>query len=67
VKLCFRYDPSKRPTADEALKFILDLNVKDGRPSIAAEHKTIVKRPRLAAEIDYDTLVSIVQQVRTPF
>jgi hypothetical protein len=63
--MCFRYDPSKRPTADEALKFILDLNVKDERPSAAAEHKIIVKRLRIAAEIDYDTLVSIVQRVRT--
>jgi hypothetical protein len=46
---------------------VLDLNLKDGHPSITVEHKLILKRPRIAAEIDYDTLVAIVQWVRTSY
>lgn len=65
AEMCMRYDPSKRPTADEALEFVLGLGVNDERSPVAVDPQVLVKRPRSAVEFDYDTLVSIIQQVRT--
>lgn len=59
---CLNYDPKKHPTADEALEFILDLNMKDRSPQAIEppDLKTSIKRPK----IDYDMLISIIERVR---
>jgi hypothetical protein len=62
AEMCLRYDPSERTDADKAIKFVLDLNVKDERPPVPAEPR---KRPRITVEIDYVNIVSIIERVRT--
>jgi hypothetical protein len=62
---CWDYDPDQRPTAAEALQTLSDLNTEDDRPSMASELAmfSFAKEGRSYVKVDYDTGVSILEQV----
>ncbi|KXN83217.1 Tip elongation aberrant protein 1 [Leucoagaricus sp. SymC.cos] len=62
---CWDYEPSKRPTAAEAVKFIVELNEEDNRPSMDEELSIFeaVKSRRAEVKVDYQRLLSIAQKV----
>ncbi|KXN83219.1 Tip elongation aberrant protein 1 [Leucoagaricus sp. SymC.cos] len=62
---CWNYEPSKRPTAAEAMQLLAELNVEDNRPSMDEELAIfeVVRSKRVKVEIDYRRLLSVVRKV----
>ncbi|KXN83221.1 Tip elongation aberrant protein 1 [Leucoagaricus sp. SymC.cos] len=62
---CWNYEPSERPTAAEALRFLTELNVEDSRPSMGEELAMFeaLKSKRTQVKIDYQYLLSVVRKV----
>ncbi|KXN83220.1 Tip elongation aberrant protein 1 [Leucoagaricus sp. SymC.cos] len=63
---CWNYEPSERPTAAEAFRFLTELNVEDNRPSMDEELAMFeaVKNKRPEVKIDYRYLLSVVRKAR---
>jgi hypothetical protein len=61
----WNYNPDKRPTAADALQALTNLNVEDDRPSMSSELAMFLyaKEGRSDVRIDYDTGLSILEQV----
>ncbi|KXN85916.1 Serine/threonine-protein kinase HT1 [Leucoagaricus sp. SymC.cos] len=62
---CWNYDLSQRPTAAEALEFLVKLNVMDERPSMDEELVSfeVAKAGREEVKIDYGRILSLVRKV----
>ncbi|KXN87197.1 Serine/threonine-protein kinase-transforming protein Rmil [Leucoagaricus sp. SymC.cos] len=61
---CWNYEPSERPTAVGALRFLTELNVEDNCPSMDEELAmfSALKSKRTQVKIDHQYLLSIVRK-----
>ncbi|KXN85918.1 Serine/threonine-protein kinase HT1 [Leucoagaricus sp. SymC.cos] len=64
---CWNRDPSQRPTAEQALQFLSDLNVIDERPSMEEELAMFeaAKSGRPEVKVDYDRILSIIHKYKS--
>ncbi|KXN93076.1 Serine/threonine-protein kinase sepA [Leucoagaricus sp. SymC.cos] len=62
---CWNYEPSERPTAAKAVKFLTELNVEDNRPSLDEELAMFetVKSKKAEVKIDYSRLLFALRKV----